>query len=118
MKWIGQHIFDFISRFRNDVYVDKKLYDSSATPSPGTSGQQLLSTATGVAWTDQTYTHNQSSSGGAATSWTVTHNLNKYPSVTVIDTANSVIIGQIEYNSVNQLTITFKSATNGKAYLN
>ena len=101
MKWIGQHIFDFISRFRNDVYVDKKLYDSSATPSPGTSGQQLLSTATGV-----------------ATSWTVTHNLNKYPSVTVIDTANSVIIGQIEYNSVNQLTITFKSATNGKAYLN
>ena len=117
MKWIGQHIFDFISRFRNDVYVDKKLYDSSATPSPGTSGQQLLSTANGVEWTDQTYTHNQSSSG-AATSWTVTHNLNKYPSVTVIDTANSVIIGQIEYNSVNQLTITFKSATNGKAYLN
>ena len=111
MKWIGQHIFDFAVRIRG------KLYDGAATPSPGTAGQQLLSTATGVVWTDQTYTHNQSSSG-AATSWTVTHNLNKYPSVTVIDTANSVIIGQIEYNSVNQLTITFKSATNGKAYLN
>ena len=22
MKWIGQHIFDFISRFRNDVYLE------------------------------------------------------------------------------------------------
>ena len=22
MKWIGQHIWDFISRFRNDVYLD------------------------------------------------------------------------------------------------
>tara|TARA_R110002020_G_scaffold205751_2_gene410423 strand:- start:1813 stop:2163 length:351 start_codon:yes stop_codon:yes gene_type:complete len=116
MNWIGQHIFDFISRFRNDVHLEKKLYDS--TGASGTSGQQLLSTATGVAWTDQTYTHNQSSYGGASTSWTITHNLNKFPSVTVIDTANSVIIGQIEYNSENQLTITFKSATNGKAYLN
>jgi len=23
MKWIGQHIWDFISRFRNDVYLEK-----------------------------------------------------------------------------------------------
>lgn len=22
MKWIGQHIWDFISRFRNDVYLE------------------------------------------------------------------------------------------------
>ena len=22
MKWIGQHIYDFISRFRNDVYLE------------------------------------------------------------------------------------------------
>ena len=22
MKWIGQHIWDFISRFRSDVYID------------------------------------------------------------------------------------------------
>ncbi len=22
MKWIGQHIWDYISRFRNDVYLD------------------------------------------------------------------------------------------------
>ena len=22
MKWIGQHIWDFISRFRNDVYFE------------------------------------------------------------------------------------------------
>jgi hypothetical protein len=22
MKWIGQHIYDFISRFRSDVYLE------------------------------------------------------------------------------------------------
>ena len=116
MKWIGQHIFDFISRFRSDVYIEKKLYDASG--SAGSTGQTLTTDGNTLSWTDATYTHNQSSSGGAATSWTITHNLNKFPSVTVIDTANSVIIGKIEYNSVNQITITFKSATNGKAYLN
>ena len=24
MKWIGQHIWDYISRFRNDVYLEAK----------------------------------------------------------------------------------------------
>ena len=113
MKWIGQHIYDLISRFRNDVHIDEKVYDG--TSSAGTAGQQLLSTSTGIIWTDQTYTHNQS---GASSTWTITHNLNKFPSVTVIDSANTVIIGQVAYSSVNQVTITFKSATGGKAYLN
>ena len=22
MKWIGQHIYDFVSRFRNDVFLE------------------------------------------------------------------------------------------------
>jgi hypothetical protein len=116
MKWIGQHIFDFISRFRSDIHLEKKLYDSSGDA--GTAGQQLLSTAGGVEWTDQTYTYNRSADGGAATTWTITHNLNKFPSVTIIDTADSVIIAEIEYSSANELVLTFKSATNGKAYLN
>jgi hypothetical protein len=28
MKWIGQHIWDFISRFRNDVYLEKVANDT------------------------------------------------------------------------------------------
>ena len=28
MKWIGQHIWDFISRFRNDVYFENTTTSS------------------------------------------------------------------------------------------
>jgi hypothetical protein len=67
-----------------------------------------------------TYTHNQSA---ASATWTITHNLNKFPSVTVIDSGDSVVQGEILYNSANQLTLTFfaggvASAFSGKAYLN
>ena len=66
------------------------------------------------------YTHTQSA---ASATWTITHNLNKFPSVTVIDSGDSVVQGEILYNSANQLTLTFyagggTSAFSGKAYLN
>ena len=64
---------------------------------------------------DANYVHDQ---GGASATWVVTHNLNKYCSVTVVDTAGTVIIGQITYNSVNRATLTFRSAFAGKAYFN
>ena len=53
-----------------------------------------------------------------AATWVVTHNLNKFPSVSVVDTANTSGFGAVEYNSANQLTITFSGAFAGKAYLN
>tara|TARA_R110001583_G_scaffold186373_1_gene347077 strand:+ start:523 stop:780 length:258 start_codon:yes stop_codon:yes gene_type:complete len=67
-----------------------------------------------------TYTFSQSS---AANTWTITHNLGRFPSVTVVDSANTIINGSVTYNSVNQLTVTFFSegaglAISGKAYLN
>ena len=118
MKWIGQHIFDFVSRFKNDVYVDKKLHDASG--SAGATGKTLTTDGSTLSWTDATYTHNQSA---ASATWTITHNLNKFPSVTVIDSGDSVVQGEILYNSANQLTLTFyagggTSAFSGKAYLN
>ncbi len=53
-----------------------------------------------------------------ATIWIVTHNLNKYPSVSVVDSANTTVYGQVEYNSLNQVTLTFKAAFSGKAFFN
>ena len=69
---------------------------------------------------DITYKHTQSS---VSNTWTITHKLNRFPSVTVIDSTNTVVIGTVVYNSVNQLTITFFAggsavAFQGKAYLN
>jgi len=67
-----------------------------------------------------TYIHVQSSSSDT---WVITHDLGRFPSVTVIDSGGSVLTAAVTYNSENQLTITFLSngsalATTGKAYLN
>ena len=50
--------------------------------------------------------------------WVITHNLGSFPSVTVVDNLNQVVVGDIAYNSSNTLTITFTTAFAGYAYLN
>jgi hypothetical protein len=50
--------------------------------------------------------------------WVVSHNLNKYPSSTVVDSANEVVYGEIVYDSLNQVTLTFAGAFSGKAFFN
>ncbi len=63
----------------------------------------------------QTYVHNQAV---PAAVWNINHNLNKYPSVDAADSANTVVIGEIQYIDTNNLTITFGGAFSGKAFLN
>lgn len=62
-----------------------------------------------------TYIHNQPI---ASNTWVVTHNLNRYPSVTIVDSGGTVFMGDIQYDSTNQLTILLNPAFAGKAYLN
>lgn len=64
---------------------------------------------------DKHYTHIQSITSDL---WEITHNLDKYPSVSVVDSAGSVVVGDVEYVSTNALTITFGAAFKGKAFLN
>jgi hypothetical protein len=53
-----------------------------------------------------------------ADTWEIEHNLNKYPSVTVIDSAGTQVEGDVTYIDTNNLTINFSSAFAGKASLN
>lgn len=50
--------------------------------------------------------------------WEIKHDLNKYPSVTVVDSADSVVIGDVTYVDENNVRLTFSGAFSGKAYLN
>jgi len=50
--------------------------------------------------------------------WVIEHKLGKYPSVTVVDSAGTVVFGDIFYDSEDQVTITFGNGFSGKAYLN
>ena len=84
----------------------------------GQRGKVLSTDGTNLEWIanqSTTYEYNQ---GVASDTWVITHNLNKHPSVTVVDSAENVVKGSIYYNSDNQLTITFNGGFKGKAYLN
>lgn len=61
------------------------------------------------------YVHTQ---GSASYMWTITHNLDKYPSVTVVDNDDDVVYGEVNYQSKNTVVITFGAEFAGKAYLN
>ena len=65
--------------------------------------------------TDAFFTFTQSS---AAATWNIQHALKKFPSVTVIDSANNVVYGDTTYTDENNLTINFSAPFSGKAYLN
>lgn len=54
----------------------------------------------------------------AADTWVIVHNLNKYPSVTIVDSAGRVFLPAVQYDSKNQVTAKINGATTGKAYLN
>jgi hypothetical protein len=62
-----------------------------------------------------TYTHTQAA---ASSTWTIVHNLGCKPSVTIVDSGGNVQIGEVLYDSNNQVTVTFAAAFSGYAYLN
>lgn len=52
-----------------------------------------------------------------STTWVIVHNLNTTPSVTVLDSGGNWVMGQIHYDSLDQVTLTFSAAFGGTAYL-
>ena len=64
---------------------------------------------------DKNFEYNQLS---ASASWSITHNLLKFPSVTVLDSSGNTVFGDIVYNDNRTLTLTFSAAFTGTAYLN
>jgi len=64
---------------------------------------------------DLSYVHDQAI---ASATWTINHNLGKYPSVTIVTSAGDEVEGDIDYTSINTVQLTFSGAFAGKAYLN
>jgi len=91
--------------------------DDAAVP---TDGHALIGSAGG--WVNQKiyHMHDQTIDGdptpGAATTWTVTHNLGvRFCNVTVVDASNEVVIPQsITFDNTTTLTVTFNTAITGK----
>lgn len=122
--------FQVIKRARPEDYIwsddDRKYWDSKVDKEWGTQyagkflsigadGFVTVSDITDVTVSDKFFIFEQAV---ASNRWTVNHNLDKYPSVTVVDSAGTIIIGEVAYLSRNDLRITFQSAFSGKAYMN
>jgi hypothetical protein len=84
-------------------------------PAQGPQGAQGEVGPEGPAGNSITYTHIQSV---PSTTWTINHNLNKKPSVTIVDSAETVVRGSVVYTDTNTLVLSFSAGFAGKAYLN
>jgi hypothetical protein len=80
-----------------------------------TTGGQVINISGTYSFGDKSYVHTQVTSQNI---WNITHNLNKKPSVTIVDDGDNVVVADVRYISQNQITITFAGAISGKAYLN
>lgn len=64
---------------------------------------------------NKSYVHEQNT---ASATWYIEHNLGRYPAVTVADSDGAMVMGDIEYNNENMVTIKFTAPFGGKAFLN
>ena len=62
-----------------------------------------------------TYIHEQAI---ASSEWHIQHNLNKQPSVTVVDSAGTEVSCEVHHDDKNNLTLKMNGAFKGFAYLN
>lgn len=65
--------------------------------------------------TDMHYVHTQAI---PSDTWIITHNLNKRPSVAVVDSSGSLVEGEVEYTNGLGLVVYFSAGFSGTAYLN
>jgi hypothetical protein len=54
----------------------------------------------------------------ALATWNITHNLGKFPSVTIVDSSNNQVFADVQHTDVNSLVIQFATPFAGKAILN
>lgn len=52
-----------------------------------------------------------------ATVWAIQHGLNSFPDVSVLDTSNEQVFGEVDYVDDDNLTITFGAPQAGTAFL-
>jgi len=87
---------------------------SGAAPAVSITGIAPTQTLNFVLPVGGNYTHNQITSSAT---WTITHNLGFFPAVSVVDSGGNHVIGDVNYVSVNILTVSFNASFGGKAYL-
>ena len=92
------------------IYINPIATSNISPPDPAY-WDTIAASGTG----DLHYVHSQNV---ASSLWSVVHNIGKIPSVSVVDSGGSMVIGDIHHVDTNSCTIAFSSAFTGTAYLN
>lgn len=95
-----------------DFYID--LSDNSAVYGPKVGGEWPADPTGRFSQFTLRYVHTQVT---ASSTWNITHDLGGKPSVTVVDSANSVVVGDVVYVDDANIRIEFSGAFSGSAYL-
>lgn len=64
---------------------------------------------------DKTYVYTQVFE---TTSWNIEHNLNKFPSVSIVDNENNQVWADVQYIDENTVKLNFSQGFTGKVYIN
>lgn len=102
-----------------DIKTETSIKDHDKLRNRDLPDQHPISAITGLEEAllnaDKTFIFEQ---GVASSEWIINHNLNKYPSVSVVDSAGNEVIAEVTYVDLNNCVVTMTAAFKGKAYLN
>lgn len=102
-------------RFINDTTPIEVTSDEQETQIGVVSETQATEIEVGGLVEDKHFVYEQ---GVASDTWVIKHNLGKYPSVSLVDSAGTQFDADVEYNNENTCTVRMNGATTGKAFLN
>lgn len=95
-----------------DFYIDTS--DSSAVYGPKVDGAWPTSPLGRFSQFTQRHIFTQ---GSASATWSINHSLGGYPSVTVVNSTGTVVVGTVTYISTSEIQIDFTAPFSGTAYL-
>ena len=107
---IGDGLPESGDGFDGDIYIDS---DDGSYYGPKADGEWPETPAYIIGLTRRKV-HTQAS---VSSTWVITHDLGGRPSVTVVDSAGTVVVGDVSYNSDTQVTVSFTAPFSGYAYL-
>ena len=96
--------------FDGDIYINSQ---NGNYYGPKANGAWPESPAYSISGSSR-HVHTQSS---PSSTWSITHALGGFPSVMIVDSARSVVVGDVIYNSTSLVTVAFSAPFSGYAYL-
>ncbi len=108
-----------VTAIAGDTLTIERGQEGTAASAKNAAGKtyQLYQTITAAMWDRLADQHVHEQTNPSAT-WTINHNLGKYPAILFEDETGTVFGGAVIYPSANQAVATFNAAKRGKAYCN